>query len=75
MKILTKVRADTGNCRVYVKDQKDREYVILDHGHMYESYGLPRYELHTHTRCGEPSTPLPAQHEAVNYYIEKHGAP
>lgn len=57
-KQLTAISYDSGNCRLYVEDQECRKYVIIDHGHQYEKYRLPRYELHTYTRDGEPCSPL-----------------
>jgi len=72
MKVLTKLQDDSDNCRVYVKDQDGNKYVILDHGISYAKNGLPRYELHTHTRDGEPDIPLTGHTEAVNAYIKKN---
>lgn len=57
-KQLIAIRHDSGNCRLYVQDQNKQRYVLLDQGHLQEKWGLPRFELHTHSDDGEPDTPL-----------------
>ncbi|MDF4421583.1 hypothetical protein [Vibrio parahaemolyticus] len=65
-KQLTAISYDSGNCRLYVKDQDGRKYVILDHGHVFEKNGWSRYELNTHSKCGEPCTPINVPWELVS---------
>lgn len=58
MKSLTAFSLDSGNCRAYFKDEKNRSYVLLDQGHSFEKAGLPRFELYNHSSCGEPDCPI-----------------
>jgi hypothetical protein len=58
MKILAPVKHDSGNCRLYVEDQDKRKYVILDQGLTFEMNGMTRFDLHTHSRDGEPCSPI-----------------
>lgn len=51
-------RHDSGNGRLYVKDAKKRSFVILDNGRGMEWWGLPRFELCTHSKDGEPCSPV-----------------
>ena len=55
---LTPIRNDRGNWRLCVKNEQGKKLVILDQGHTYPRMGLPQYELHTHTRDGEPDSPV-----------------
>lgn len=58
MKQLTAKHHDRGNCRLYVKDDDGKPYVILDQGHTFEKMGFPRFELMTHSQDGEPCSPI-----------------
>ncbi|MGD1524268.1 hypothetical protein [Vibrio owensii] len=51
-------RYDHGNGRLYVKDSKKRSFVILDNGKGMEGWGLPRFEVCTHSKDGEPDSPI-----------------
>lgn len=55
---LTPVMYDSGNVRLYVKDEYKRSLVILDHGIAYKRFTGKRFELCTMSKDGEPNTPL-----------------
>ena len=57
-KRLRATRFDRGNCRLYVKDQNGSRYVLVDQGPGYQRWGLPRFELMSYSKCGEPDVPV-----------------
>lgn len=69
MLYLTPVTLDSGNCRLYVKDQNNKPLVIIDQGHLAAKYGA-QYELYTHTNDGEPCSPILSEWE-LNSDIEQ----
>lgn len=64
-KQLYAVKHDSGNCRLYVKDQEGKRYVLIDQGHTHAKWGLPRFELHTHSADGQPEVPIKCDWELL----------
>jgi hypothetical protein len=71
---LTFVSEDRGFCKVFVKDQNGKIFVILDEGRSFEEGGWgPRFQLHTCAGVGsEACHPLSGYNDLVRECLTNH---